>query len=117
MANSFLLSMLSPVWRAKLCGEVGGNPERRLLNLDSEHVSLFSKVVALGSGASVTLGDGLDELIGLVRMADQYHRVRWRRFCAGPDDGGKLWANSDDELWKRAGGAGEGEPQAGTEGV
>ncbi len=61
-ASGFLLSMLSPVWRAKLCGEVG-NSEGQMLNMDEEDESLFSKVVALGCGEAVTVGEGLDELI------------------------------------------------------
>ena len=70
-ASSFLLCMLSPAWRAKLCGEVGAD-EGKLLNLDDLDESHFSKVVALGCGESVTVGKGLDELIELVRIADRY---------------------------------------------
>jgi hypothetical protein len=33
--------------------------------LDEEDATLFSKVVALGSGATVTIGAGLEELIEL----------------------------------------------------
>ena len=67
--------MLSPAWRAKLCGEIGINGGK-LLNLEEEDRSLFSKLVALGCGESVSIGSGrdspLDELIGLARVADRY---------------------------------------------
>ena len=43
-----------------------------MLNMDEEDEPLFSKVVALGCGETVTLGEGLEELIGLVRIADRY---------------------------------------------
>ena len=65
------MCMLSPAWRAKLCGEVGAD-EGKLLNLDDLDESHFSKVVALGCGESVTVGKGLEELIELVRIADRY---------------------------------------------
>ena len=71
MASGFLLSILSPVWRAKLCGEIGAS-EGRVLMMDADEETLFWKVVALGCGESVTVGEGLDELIGLARMADLY---------------------------------------------
>jgi hypothetical protein len=63
--------MLSFAWRAKLCGEIGNN-EGKLLNLDEEDEVIFSKFVALGCGESVTIGRGLEELVGLGRMADLY---------------------------------------------
>jgi WD40 repeat protein len=69
--NGFLLCMLSPVWRAKLCGEVGTNV-RQTLSLGEEDASLFSKVVALGCGRSVTVSGGVEELIGLASIADRY---------------------------------------------
>ena len=68
-ASGFLLSLLSPVRRAKLCGEIG-TKEKHVLILDDKDKSLFWKVVALGCGESVTVGEGLDELIGLAKMAD-----------------------------------------------
>ena len=74
-ASSFLLSMLSPAWRAKLCGNIGANHEKTLI-MEEEDRPLFLKVVALGCGESVSVGTGrdspLDELIGLARMADLY---------------------------------------------
>jgi hypothetical protein len=63
--------MLSPVWRAKLCGEIGAD-KGKLLCLDEEDATLFTKVVALGNGATVTIGEGLEELIEIVRMVDRY---------------------------------------------
>ena len=58
------------MWRAKLCGGVGGNA-RWQLGLDGEDPCMFSKLVALGCGASVTL-DGPGEVVALGRMADRY---------------------------------------------
>ena len=52
MVNSFLLCMLSPVRRAKLCGGVG-NHARQCLDLDAEDMSLFSNLLALGSRFAV----------------------------------------------------------------
>jgi len=70
-ASGFLLSMLSPVWRAKLCGDVGGE-SRRQLDLAGEEASAFKKLLALGSGAAVTMDGGVEELVALGRMADRY---------------------------------------------
>jgi hypothetical protein len=60
-ASGFLLSMLSPVWRAKLCGDIGGEA-RWQLALDGTEVGLFRQLVALGSGAAVMM-DGLGGVI------------------------------------------------------
>jgi hypothetical protein len=67
----FLLSMLSPVWRAKLCGDIG-TKERKLLIMDGEDELLFLKVVTLCCGEAVTVEKGLSELLGLARIADRY---------------------------------------------
>jgi hypothetical protein len=71
MVNGFILCMLSPVWKAKLCGEVGSQ-KRHELHFDSDEVSAFWKVLALGCGATVTVAGGIEELLGLGRMADRY---------------------------------------------
>ena len=63
--------MRSPVWRAKLCGDVGGE-SRRQLDLEGEEASAFKKLVALGSGLAVAMEGGVDELVALGRMADRY---------------------------------------------
>ena len=47
-ASGFLLSILSPVWRAKLCGDIGGEA-RWQLALDGGEAGLFSKLVVLGT--------------------------------------------------------------------
>ena len=70
-ASGFLLSILSPVWRAKLCGDVGGE-SRRQLDLEGEEASAFKRLLALGSGAAVTRDGGVEELVALGRMADRY---------------------------------------------
>ncbi len=48
----------------------------KLLNMEGEDKSLFSKLVALGCGETVSIGCGMDspleELIGLARVADRY---------------------------------------------
>ena len=71
-ASGFLLSILSPVWRAKLCGDIGG-AARWQLALEGREAGLFSKLVALGSGASVTIEGGLGGAVELGLMADRYH--------------------------------------------
>ena len=80
-ASGFLLSMLSPVWRAKLCGDVGGE-SRLQLDLAGEEASAFKKLLALGSGAAVTMDGGVEELVALGRMADRYQvevvQAPWR---------------------------------------
>ena len=54
------MSLLSPVWRAKLCRAIGGDERRQLeLGCSEAPAGLFSKVVALGSGAAVTMEGGL----------------------------------------------------------
>ena len=59
------MSILSPVWRAKLCGDIGGEA-RWQLALDGGETGLFRKLVALGSGAAVTVEGGVEGLMGLV---------------------------------------------------
>ena len=70
-ASGFLLSILSPVWRAKLCGDIGGDA-RWQLALDGGEAGLFRKLVALGSGAAVTVEGGLGGVLELGLMADRY---------------------------------------------
>ena len=70
-ASGFLLSILSPVWRAKLCGDIGSKT-RWQLALDGGEAGLFRQLVALGSGAAVTMEGGLGEVMELGLMADRY---------------------------------------------
>ena len=70
-ASGLLLSMLSPVWRAKLCDNIWGGSSLQL-DLEGEEASAFKKLLALGSGASVTMAGGVEELVALGRMADKY---------------------------------------------
>jgi hypothetical protein len=70
-ASGFLLSVLSPVWRAKLCGDLGGATKRELA-LEGGEAGLFSKLVALGCGESVTMDEGLEGVVELGQMADRY---------------------------------------------
>ncbi len=69
--SGFLLSLLSPVWRAKLSGEVGTN-DGRMIIVEEEDEVFFWKMVALGCGETVSVSSGLDELIGLALIADRY---------------------------------------------
>jgi hypothetical protein len=65
--------VLSPVWRAALCGSFGG--EKRLepaLDLQAEDAALFSKLVALACGATLTIDGGLEEVVALGIMANRY---------------------------------------------
>jgi hypothetical protein len=63
-----------------------------------EDASLFSQVVALGSGKSVVVVKGMERRIELLRMADRYHvdaiQTDHRRCGRGLDDS----ANSKSEL-------------------
>ena len=74
-SNGFLLSMLSTVWRATLCGEFGTH-KGRVLDMGEEDATLFLQVVALGCGETVQIVKGLEGLIDLLRI------IRWRRFRA-----------------------------------
>ena len=71
MVSGFVLCLLSPVWRAKLCGLVGAK-RRRELHFHGDEASAFWKVLALGCGAPVTVDGGLGELLSLGQMADRY---------------------------------------------
>ena len=59
------------MWRAKLCGDIGGGA-RWQLALDGGEAGLFSKLVALGSGAAVRVEGGLAGVMALGLMADRY---------------------------------------------
>ena len=69
-ANRFLLSMLSPVWQAKLCGDLG-SVARWKLNLDGDDPCMFSHLLALSCGKSIRL-DGHGAMFALGRMSNQY---------------------------------------------
>ena len=72
MVSSFLLCMLSPVWKAKFCGSVGsGSRGRPGLELFDDDMSAFFKVLALGIGATAVV-DGVPELVSLAQAADRY---------------------------------------------
>ena len=63
-ASGFLLSILSPVWRAKLCGDIGGGAWWQLA-LDGGEAGLFSQLVALSSGAAVRVEGGVGGVMAL----------------------------------------------------
>jgi hypothetical protein len=70
-ASRFLLCMLSPVWRATICGSFEES-SKRLHNLGREDESYFAMLLELASGTSVTWNRGLLELIEMGKMADRY---------------------------------------------
>ena len=67
--SGFLLCILSPVCRAKLCGEIGEDP-RQNLKLEEEDRMDFSQLLALGCGDIVWIVGGLEALVKLGMMAD-----------------------------------------------
>ena len=74
MVSGFLLCILSPVWRAKLCGEMGEDP-RQNIKLEEEDRMDFSQLLALGCGDMVRIVGGLEALVKLGMMADRYQVV------------------------------------------
>ena len=62
--------MLSPVWRAKLCGEFGTD-KRWALDMGEEDASIFLQAVALGCGKTVVVAKGLEGLIEILEVADR----------------------------------------------
>ncbi len=74
--------MLSPVWRAKLCGWLGSAGQAiRELHLEEEDGPLFAPLldVCLSTRGTTVLQDAeLDELMALARLADRY-QVRMPR--------------------------------------
>ena len=72
-ANAFLLCMLSPVWRAKLCrGELFEAASSRTLRLGSNEREAFLQALDLGCGLEAQVMGGLAGLIALGQMADAY---------------------------------------------
>ena len=71
MLSAFLLCILSPVWRAKLCGDIGNKP-RQNLNLEDEDETVFSQLLELGCGNTVQIVGGLQALVELGKMADRF---------------------------------------------
>jgi hypothetical protein len=59
------------VWRTKLCGDIGREARWQLV-LDGSEAGLFSALLELGSGASVTVEGGPSEVAALWQMADRY---------------------------------------------
>ena len=70
-ASGSLLSLLSPVWRAKLCRGFSANSRWRL-ELENSDLLSFRHILELFSGLPVKLAGGINELMELGRMADQY---------------------------------------------
>ena len=69
-ANGFLLSALSPVWRAKICRDFAGGSGQHL-DLQGDNLSELSNLLALGSGSPVRT-ESLSELLSLGRFANRY---------------------------------------------
>jgi hypothetical protein len=70
-ASGCLLSMLSPVWRAKLCRGFSADSRWRL-ELEDSDLSSFGQILELFSGLQVKLVGGIKELMELGRIADLY---------------------------------------------
>ena len=68
--NAFLLSLLSPVWRAQLCRPFSKG-ESRTLNLEPGDAAIFPKLLALGCGQPAA-ASSFCELLAIGRMADRY---------------------------------------------
>ena len=72
-SSAFLLSMLSPVWRAKLCrGSFFDEGSSCILLLGHSDAIAFHHAVAVGCGAEVAIGGGLAGLIAVGQLADTY---------------------------------------------
>jgi hypothetical protein len=70
-ASNFLLSLLSPVWRAKLCGSFADSSNGRL-ELQADEEATFQQLLHLGIGATATISGGLRGLVVVAMMADRY---------------------------------------------
>jgi hypothetical protein len=68
--SGFVLSILSPVWKAKICSVFRFANKR--LDLTNEDAASFLTAVKLGCGHSMTLQGGLGELLDVGRLADMY---------------------------------------------
>ena len=70
MANSFILSLMSPVFLAKVCCPIGTGEQRKHLLLEAEDASIFSDLMTLGVGSSIKVQGSLSDLIRLGKLAD-----------------------------------------------
>ena len=68
--SGFLLSIVSPVWKAKICSVLGFANNR--LDLANEDASSFLSAVRLGCGQSARIQGGLAGLLDVGRLADMY---------------------------------------------
>ena len=68
--STFLLSLLSPVWRAKLCRHFSFK-DTRTLRLEPRDAAAFPALLALGCGQSATV-TGFSMLLEVGRLADCY---------------------------------------------
>ncbi len=80
--SSLVLSVLSPVWQAKLCRGLS-EASRSRLDLTVDDAASFATAVQLGCGQSADVRGGLNGLLDIGRLADIYgiehvHRaVEW----------------------------------------
>ena len=70
-ASGFLLCMLSPVWRAKLCHDLC-SASVKVLELQADEEEAYEILVALGCGMGVNVTGGLKNLIHIGKIADKY---------------------------------------------
>ena len=69
--SDFLLCLLSPVWRAKLCGGFSGSTSRRL-EMQAEEETAFQQLLRLGVGGKASVRGGLRGLVEVAMIADRY---------------------------------------------
>ena len=73
--SGFLLCMLSPVWRAKLCLDTKvwkTEESRRCLELEPDDEKVFDELIDLGCGIPVQITKGLKHLMHIGKVADKY---------------------------------------------
>ena len=70
MMSGFLFSILSPVWKAKICSVFRFANNR--LDLTYEDAASFLIVVKLGCGHNMKVQGGLSGLLDVGRLADMY---------------------------------------------
>ncbi len=86
-SKRFLLSMLSPAWRAKLCGEIG-NDAGKILNMEEGDESLFWKAVALGCGGTEKSALQVNMCAGTCQPQSRFSHTSIIGDCRAPKRGG-----------------------------
>ena len=71
-ASGVLLSIVSPVWQAKIYGNVEEDSGQLQLQLGGDEASAFNKLLALSSGTPVMMDGGVEDLFELGQKALLY---------------------------------------------